>query len=483
MSFRNIQNNNIPNSKTLKGKGIPASATWTRNPSWLAMPSITYANEEVDLLMAVYPQSPYIAFNFTTSAGTYNVDWGDGTTTTGIASAANAEKLYTFTDAGLANTNGPVTFTDAGDTVNRTSHGYTNGMKISFDTIVSTTGITVGQLYYVVGATANTFQVSATLSGSALALTTDGSGTILPFKQAIIKITPTTGGATFSTVNLQVKNTTANLQAYISTVLDATISANCSTLTITSTTVPMKMLEQCTILRHATTNLTSLFNGCTVLQSVPLFDTSSVTDMPSMFQSCRSLAIVPFFNTVNVLNMSSMFSSCQSLQSVPLFNTASVTNMTSMFSSCQSLQSVPLFNTVNVLNMTSMFSSCFALTTVPGFDTTATAGGSAFTSMFSSCGALTTIGNMNFGRSGIINTSAYTTMFSSCPSLSSINCGTGPKFTFTVASCKLSGTALNALYTSLPSVTAQTITVSGNVGIATDTPSIATGKGWTVTGS
>jgi hypothetical protein len=56
------------------------------------------------------------------------------------------------------------------------------------------------------------------------------------------------------------------------------------------------------------------------------------------------------------------------------------------------------------------------------------------------------------------------------------------KFTHTIANCKLSGTALNAYYSSLPTVSAQTLTVTGNWGTATDDPAIATAKGWTVTG-
>jgi hypothetical protein len=56
------------------------------------------------------------------------------------------------------------------------------------------------------------------------------------------------------------------------------------------------------------------------------------------------------------------------------------------------------------------------------------------------------------------------------------------RFTFSVASCKLSATALNEIYTNLPTVTSQTITVTGNYGTATDDPTIATAKGWTVTG-
>jgi hypothetical protein len=48
--------------------------------------------------------------------------------------------------------------------------------------------------------------------------------------------------------------------------------------------------------------------------------------------------------------------------------------------------------------------------------------------------------------------------------------------------CNLSATALNDIYTALPTVSAKTITITGNWGAATDTPAIATAKGWTVTG-
>jgi hypothetical protein len=59
---------------------------------------------------------------------------------------------------------------------------------------------------------------------------------------------------------------------------------------------------------------------------------------------------------------------------------------------------------------------------------------------------------------------------------------TGIKFTFSVANCKLSAAALNEIYTNLATVTGQTITVSGNHGTNADDPTIATAKGWTVSG-
>ena len=69
-----------------------------------------------------------------------------------------------------------VTFQDSGDTVTRTAHGLLNGQVISFSAITTTTGISVNVPYYVVNKTTNTFQVSLTYDGTALALTSNGSG-------------------------------------------------------------------------------------------------------------------------------------------------------------------------------------------------------------------------------------------------------------------------------------------------------------------
>jgi hypothetical protein len=89
----------------------------------------------------------------------------------GFESGTAGWKLYSESDV--------VTFTDAGDTVNLTAHNLQNGQQVAFTSITSTTGISVDTLYFVVGATTNTFQVSATSGGSALPLTTNGSGTMV----------------------------------------------------------------------------------------------------------------------------------------------------------------------------------------------------------------------------------------------------------------------------------------------------------------
>jgi len=78
--------------------------------------------------------------------------------------------------------------------------------------------------------------------------------------------------------------------------------------------------------------------------------------------------------------------------------------------------------------------------------------------------------------SGLFSSSAFT-------NLSSVIL-TGLRYAVDVSGMRLDGTALNALYTSLGTAAgAQTITVTNNHGTVDDTPSIATAKGWTVTGS
>ena len=106
------------------------------------------------------------------------------------------------------------------------------------------------------------------------------------------------------------------------------------------------------------TNMTGMFNFCTSLETVALFDTSSVTDMHTMFNYCPLLTSVPLFDTSRVTNIYSMFNNCTSLISVPLFDTSSVTTFEYMFSKCSALKTVPLFNTSSVVFMNGMFENC-----------------------------------------------------------------------------------------------------------------------------
>ena len=247
-------------------------------------------------------------------------------------------------------------------------------------------------------------------------------------RQAMIVITPQ-AGRNLTSISFDFKHSSLGATTYTTPILEITLSApSCTTWLIGGTIGNLRLLEQCTILSHNATNMTNLFSGCSALQSVPSFNTAAVTNMASMFQACAALQSVPSFNTIAVTNMSNMFQACSALQSVPLFNTSAVTNMTSMFNACRSLQSIPNLN----------------------------------------CSSATSIISFAINCNGLKRCQA-----------------TGIKSTVSFANCALSATNLNEIYTNLADLTAlptQTITVTGNYGIATDNPAIATAKNWTVVG-
>ena len=140
--------------------------------------------------------------NTTGLAFTISTNWGavtpvslSGNTTVGnvtvtMASTAGIAVEMQVTGIGTPSTTAiAVTFTDAGDTVNLAAHGLSNNDEVSFAAIVTTTGIIINKIYYVVGVTTDTFQVALTLGGAAVNLVTDGSGT-LRYKATVTNIDP-----------------------------------------------------------------------------------------------------------------------------------------------------------------------------------------------------------------------------------------------------------------------------------------------------
>jgi surface protein len=239
------------------------------------------------------------------------------------------------------------------------------------------------------------------------------------YRQAIVTVTPTTSGATFSLFGLNYRHSARSSSSSGTYWLDVAISApNATTVmlggydTTGTASVKMPYLEQANIVAHNTTTMAYMFYDSNALQSVPLFDTASVTNMSRMFERCSSLKKIPLFNTASVTNMSSMFQYCASLESVPLFNTASVTNMSNMFAGCNSLESVPLFNTASVTNMSNMFNGCSSLESVPLFNTASV---TAMNSMFIGCELLQSV--PLFNTASVTNMSS---MFSGCSSLESV---------------------------------------------------------------
>ena len=440
MSIRNVSASKIAPRKLSNRVNVPKTSAWTRNKAWPTLTEPSSSEEKLVALYAVFPgDGTGTGGNFFSvrCQGAFTVDYGDGTSVN-QNSNVSAEKEYDFDNVNLYDAT--VTFTDAGDLVTRNSHGYVDGDTVSFYRISSTTGISEGQVYYVINAATNTFQISTTSGGSAVALTTDGSASLLPYKIATVTVTPQTG-QNITALYLRFRNSTVSgTTQYVTGWLDIAVSVpNATVIELSNTgsgsvrhinlerfnliaagniTSCASWFVNCTRLREviipfsATASVTStfiMFRGCHSLTHAPLFDTSSVTFAVSMFDDCFSLVSVPLYDFSACVSPYEMFRDCKSLPSVPLLDFSLATNTNQMFSGCNSLSTVPLFNTSQVTNMQSMFDGCNQLNNVPLLDTSLVTN---WTNTFRNCNSLVSIPPFN--------TSSATTMretFNGCNSL------------------------------------------------------------------
>lgn len=326
---------------------------WQRPADWLPMPTnITETDQIFVGLHAVIENSDnYCSFSFTTSAGQYRVDWGDGNVTL-HNSGTIAQYQYNYASV----SNSTISSRGYKQVMIKVTPVSGNLLACNFQQRFATTPVQ-NQAY------------SSGFLECILSMPNASSANSIIFGGIYIRHTYC------EKVDIKTIGNATNMQSMF---------YNCSSLK----SVPLFNTTN-------VTNMYAMFNNCYSLQSVPLFNTINVTDMVGMFFSCYSLQSVPLFNTANVTNMQNMFYTCYSLQSVPLFNTANVTNMQSMFQNCFSLQFIPLFNTINVKSMLNMFNNCYSLNFIPAFITTAV--NTDFTVFANNCSSLNRI-LMSFNR-------------------------------------------------------------------------------------
>lgn len=199
-----------------------------------------------------------------------------------------------------------------------------------------------------------------------------------------------------------------------------------------------------------TTNTSAMFWGCINIKTIPPIDTSKSTNAASMFRACTNLVTIPYIETSGVTDASNMFIGDINLVSLPNLNLSNNTTLASFANSCTLLTSLSGINFGNkVTNMDNAFNGCYNLLSIPHIVAT-----------------------------GVTNAS---NVFLNCANLSSGSLS-GITITHSIANCHFSADALNTYYTNLGNGTGRTLTVTGNYGVTEDNPSIATAKGWTVTG-
>ena len=420
----------------IKANASASAKEWVRPSDWLPMPAnITSADQIFVGLHAVFESGQnYCSFLFTTSAGQYQVDWGDGTVTIHNSNTV-AQKNYDYSII-------------SNSTI--CSRGYKQ-------VIIKVTPVSGNLL------TCNFQQRFVTTPAQNQ---TYASG----FLDCILSMPNATNGNSITFGGTSIRHSYVE-RFDVKTIGNATSIGNMFYNCLSLQSVPLFNTQN-------VTSMNSTFVYCTSLQSVPLLNTQNVTNMGYVFQGCTALQSVPLFNTINVTNMEYMFYNCLSLQSVPLFNTQNVTTMSYMFYGCYPLQSVPLFNTQKVTTMSFMFSYCYSLQSVPLFNTQKV---TTMSFMFSYCTSLNF--TPNFNTALVTN---FTNFANACNSLD--RCTTIFRNSVGLQNCQLSKDALVEVFTNLTdrtSTTSANIDITGNWGATALTSAdrlIATNKNYTITG-
>jgi surface protein len=415
---------------------------WVRPSEWLTLPAAPA--DGISGLHAVFNnETNFLRVRFKTISGSpYIVDWGDGNIQT-VASNTSADHNYNWADVSSATL---------------TSQGY---------------------------------------------------------RQVIVTVTPSSG-AQFDLVNLGDKyGGGTGLQAYSTGWLDMNINLpNLITgqrLIIGSSTLRHGFLERINITSWGNiSSLSSMFYNCSALREMNSaeWNTSNIISFNTMFFSCNSIEYIDAsnWNTSLVTDAGSMFRNCSSLIKIDCanWNTSSITNFFGFALASYALSEIDVsnWNVSSVGSIQNMFNSCYSLKKLNIGNwvlTSLTNAGSAF----SGCWSIQDFGITSLNLPICTNVSG---MFENCysvPTLGAINVSTatsagnlcnncnslksagfiGINATTSFANCMLSGSQLNAIYTALSATGAgKTITVSGNYGTTSDDPTIATAKGWTVTG-
>lgn len=317
----------------------------------------------------------------------------------------------------------------------------------------------------------------------------DGTLTTRGYKQAIISITPTSGVFTFAQLGIR-EVSPSGLQQYNSGFLDMNINlpnlGAGSNLIIGGNAVRHVSLERVNITSWGNINsLADLFFTCSRLQSLneTEWNMANITNVSNIFRSCAAISKLDCSNwkISGITNWANAFLACNGLTSFKApSGKINSTNLTGLFNSCYALEELDLsgWDVSSVTNMNGIFASCFSLRdlNITGWDTSAVTNA---TNMFASCYALEKIPAINLSA---VNTITNATFCTSSSSLTRMQ-ATGINVSVNMQQCLLGAAALNEIYTNLSNNGAgKTITVTGNYGTTSDDPSIATAKGWTVSG-
>lgn len=233
---------------------------------------------------------------------------------------------------------------------------------------------------------------------------------------------------------------------------------------------------------QATTSLSNTFIWCAALREVTFSPNSLqyVQTLQFAFNVCRKIRKIEFpeGSLVDLVNMQSAFDGCYSLEQLyfPPGSLSKVTTINNAFiNTVFTTLEIPENAFGLVTDATAAFRQCYVLETL-SFPFGALANVTNISTMFDNCPALTSVTFDTPACSAVTNATSVFLSVSGLSRLTNFRC---PR-SFSIANNMLEATGLNEVYTALPTVVGQTITVTGCPGTTGHDPSIATAKGWTV---
>lgn len=397
--------------------------TYTYPSDWVSITGVP--NNEIFLCNSDEGTAT-VAFTVTTSASTYNVDWGDGTSTTGITSNTIAQKTYTYGSGQTGTTNPGVTtfkariYATSGTItrffISRASNTGSNQLQPIYAANFGTTGLTsMANAFFLSSAS-----VSSALQSVQLPSTLNSVGSFASAFEGCRRLrnvqfpTSVTGVTTMSRTFFNCNSLqylTLSQTTFSNSFTMANMMQGCTSLEridfpnilngVTSMTFALNSCSSLTIPNLPSsvtgcTNFNNMMGGCVSLQNVTFptsLHPSSGIDFAQMFDGCTSLQNFTFpagalrasslaatFNnnlalnwvvfptTLNNLTLASTtFSDCANLSYVSMPTSMSIiTNVNAMFRRCNSLSNITLPTMPLLTNANELFNTCFGLKTING---------------------------------------------------------------------------------------------------------------------
>lgn len=461
----------VPFSSSQQGAG------WTRPSDWLPLPDLIEGEEVIYGIMRIYQQYNN-TFSVTVQGG-YIIDWGDGTTDT---ISAGGEATHTY-DYALIPENTLI------------ADGYKQAII---------------EIRPVSGQTLTTFW-AATSNGRNGCRFSEVKMTG-PYLSDVGYY----GRAFFDTYSLIIKYPNQIQYIMLSDNFDMSCLENIEMdlpNCIEMSWCGSYAMNVKSFIANTSNNLIDIsgifsdsgYNNAEILIS----DTSSVTNLSNAFARCYiDDNNIPVLDTSSVTNMDYTFNWCPKIKKIPTWlNTSSVTSAYAMFTGSANLEEIPSLDMSNVLNAYALADNCGRLRSsgIYGISVShsyknCNLDASALNTIYSN---LASVSNSTFTINNIINNDGYTYYYFS----TNVYLGAIPLVVISGtdvlsmnkvvpisgsywngSEMSLSTTYLNSGYTGInPTVFGSltikpVIDVTGNPGLISDNPAIATNKGWEVIG-